>query len=294
MKQTDVINLINEYDLEEMDFLLGSLLYLEKKKAEQYQFEINELPKGCLHIVTGNGKAYFQQIVKNETHGITHDVDLIYELARKRYLQLRVKGQKEMIQNIAVLAGVSRRKRKTVLQQSVSQVEQLLDRYGRAGLEILRITCTPQQYRWVKQQYRKNTKNPEQLIYETYSGIKMRSKSERDIGNKLEVRGIPYRYEPEISLDLSWMEGVDWLVQGKYKTVYPDFVIMTADGNHIIWEHLGRVDLEDYRKHNMEKIAAYRQNGICDNDHLILTFEKDMKSLDNIDAIIAKRILPYM
>ena len=137
-------------------------------------------------------------------------------------------------------------------------------------------------------------KNPEQLIYETYSGIKMRSKSEQSIGNALEVRGIPYRYEPEINLDMSWMEGVDWLTNGRYKTVYPDFVIRTADGKFIIWEHLGRVDLEEYRKHNMEKIAAYRQNGICDDDHLILTFEKDMERLETIQLIIAKRILPYV
>lgn len=132
------------------------------------------------------------------------------------------------------------------------------------------------------------------MIFETFSGIKVRSKSEQVIGNALEVKGIPYRYEPEISMDLRWMEGVDWLVQGKYKTYYPDFVIMTADGSFIFWEHLGRVDLEEYRKHNMEKIAAYRQNGVCDDDHLILSFEKDMERPETVHTIIAKRILPYM
>ena len=291
MKQ---INVNHDSGSEKMESLLEVLLDFEKKKTDYYRSEINKYPEGCLHIISVKEKAYFQQTIKGKGKGITHDIDLIYKLARKRYLQIRVKEQDEMFKSISVLTGVSRRKRKQIQHPPVSSVEKLLDKYGRAGLEILRITCTPQQYRWVKQEYRKNTKNPEQLKYETYSGIKMRSKSERDIGNAFEIKGIPYRYEPEINLDMSWMEGVDWLMQGKYKSVYPDFVIPAADGSLIIWEHLGRVDQEEYRKHNMEKIAAYRQNGICDDDHLILSFEKDMERTETIERIILKRILPYM
>ena len=244
--------------------------------------------------MTNNGNNYYRQIGNETTKGISRDKDLVYKLARKRYLQLRVKEQENLMMQIGVLAGVSRKKTAQMIRESFSPTEKLLDRYGRAGLDILRITCTPELYKWAKATYRKNMKNSEQLIYETYSGIKVRSKSEQSIGNALEVRGIPYRYEPEISLDMSWMEGVDWLTNGRYKNVYPDFVIRTVDGKFIIWEHLGRVDLEEYRKHNMEKIAAYRQNGICDDDHLILTFEKDVEQLETIQLIIAKRILPYM
>ena len=284
----------NENAIKTMDSLLEILLQIEKKKMDTYKAEIRKLPEGCLNILSAEGKAYFQHVVKGKRKGITRDVDLVYKLARKRYLRLRVKEQEETFTNIGVLTGLSHRKRAAMLQKSISPVEKLLDKYGRAGLEILRITCTAEQYNWVKQQYRTNTKNPEQRTYETYSGIKTRSKSEQAIGNALEVRGIPYRYEPEISLDLGWMEGVDWLRQGKYKTFYPDFVIMTTGGQFIFWEHLGRVDLEEYRKHNMEKIAAYRQNGICDDDHLILSFEKDMERLETIDTIIVKRILPFM
>ena len=281
-------------DIERLDSLLEILLQLEKKKADSYRTEIKMYPEGCLHIIAVSGEAYFQQIVKGKGRGITHDIDLVYKLARKRYLQLRVKEQEQMILRIGVLTGISRRKRKLAKQQPFSPVEKLLDKYGRAGLEILRITCDPKQYRWVKQEYRKNTKNPEQLIYETYSGIKVRSKSEQTIGNELEIKGIPYRYEPEIKLAMGWMEGVEWLIQGNYKAVYPDFVIMTEDGTFIIWEHLGRIDLEEYRKHNMEKISAYRQNGVCDDEHLILSFEKDMEKTETIRRIIAKRVLPFM
>jgi len=281
-------------DIERMDSLLEMLLRQEKKKTNDYKSEISKYPKGCLHLISVDGKAYYQRIVEGKVNGITREIDLVYKLARKRYLQLRIKEQEESFKSISGLASASNRKKQSTLQRSFSPVEKLLDKYGRAGLEILRITCTPQQYRWVKQEYRKNTKNPEQLKYETYSGIKVRSKSEQTIGNELEVRGIPYRYEPEIRLAMGWMEGVDWLIQGNYKTVYPDFVVMAADGSIIIWEHLGRVDLEEYRKHNIEKISAYRQNGVCDDEHLILSFEKDMERTETIQRIIARRILPFM
>ena len=287
-----------ECDNLSIESLLEILMILEKKKIKAYKAELIKLPEGCLYIQTENGNSYYKQVIKRNRKGISNNTDLIYKLARKRYLQLRVKEQENLMKRIGSLAGVSRTKtgKKTaqMISGSFSPTEKLLDRYGRAGLDIMRITCTSKQYNWAKAEYWRNTKNPEKLIYATYSGIKMRSKSEQSIGNALEVKGIPYRYEPEITLDLSWMEGVDWLIQGRYKTYYPDFVIRTAEGNAIIWEHLGRVDLEEYRKHNMEKIAAYRQNGICDDDHLILTFEKDMERSETIQRIIAKRILPYM
>ena len=75
----------------------------------------------------------------------------------------------------------------------------------------------------------------------------MRSKSERRIGNELELHGIPYRYEPGIQFDVSWMEGVNGAAQGKYKNYFPDFLILTATGEYIVWEHLGRADLAGYR-----------------------------------------------
>ncbi len=277
-----------------MGSMLEFLLLLEKKKINSMKAEIDGSPEGCLSIITENNRAYFRQVIKGKRTGITRDLELVYKLARKRYLQLRLKEQEKQVERVGVLTGCSRKKAAQKMRRSFSKIEQLLDKYGRAGLDILKITCTQKQYQWMKREYRKNTKNPEQLVFETYSGTKVRSKSERDIGNALEVRGIPYRYEPEVSLDLSWMEGVDWLAQGRYKTYYPDFVILTADGSLIFWEHLGRVDQEGYRKHNMEKIAAYRQNGICDDDHLILSFEKDMERPETIVSIITKRILPYV
>ena len=51
--------------------------------------------------------------------------------------------------------------------------------------------------------------------------------------------------------------------------------------------------MQDYRIHNMEKIAAYRQSGHFPEHSLILTFEADLVSRAKLTRIIETRILPY-
>lgn len=291
---------------------LALLLKMEKKKAEQREKEVVSFPDGRLHIRKQGGKVYFQRDLNGVRTGITRNQELVYQLARKRYVQLLQKERAEMMarcfvslhssgakirpEELARSMAAARRTRRTGAKKE-SPLEKLLDFYGKAGLEILRITCSKQQYAWMKANYRRNESYAEQRTFETYSGIKVRSKSEQAIGNMLEVRGIPYRYEAEISLEVSWMDGVRGGTFGgggrQYKKYYPDFMILTATGEILIWEHLGMIHEESYRAHNMEKIAAYRQTGLCDDAHLILTYECDMVKPETLEIIFLQRVLPY-
>lgn len=112
------------------------------------------------------------------------------------------------------------------------------------------MTCSEEQYRWTQANYRQNTLHEDEKIYRTYSGIMVRSKSEQTIGNELELSGVPYRYEMVIQLDVSWMDDAEGLAMGPYKTYSPDFIILTAAGKYIVWEHLGRLDQHRYRLKN--------------------------------------------
>lgn len=278
--------------------LLSFLVSLEQRRRKAWEEELINLPKGSLCIAPRGEKIYFQHTLGGSRRGITHDLDLVYKLARKRYLQVRSREHRIEMQLLGRRIAGNRAAMRTAKQKlgKSGRLERLLERYGKAGLDILRITCTEAQYRWAKAKYRSNPMHPENKIYETYSGIKVRSKSEQSIGNALELRGIPYRYEMELDITVDWMEDVKGAASGKYKKYYPDFIILTATGNYIIWEHLGRVDLEAYRTHNMEKIAAYRQDRHlhCEEDHLILTFERDMERTETVEEIIARRVLPYV
>lgn len=65
-------------------------------------------------------------------------------------------------------------------------------------------------------------------------------------------------------------------------------------GEKIVWEHLGRLDLLDYRMRNAEKFAAARQGGYVSEEMLIMTVERDLEDGNFIRDIIVRRILPYM
>lgn len=87
------------------------------------------------------------------------------------------------------------------------------------------------------------------LIYRTERGELVQSKSEWIIADKLTAAKVPYFYEQPLMLD-----GVERR---------PDFTI--RDDNRGItwyWEHLGRMDLEEYRERWARKLKGYENAGI--------------------------------
>ena len=82
-------------------------------------------------------------------------------------------------------------------------------------------------------------------IHRTLTEIMVRSKSEVIIANMLAERDIPFRYE----IPLFAPDGTFYL---------PDFTV-TARGEQWYWEHLGRMDLEEYRNHWETKRTWYNR-----------------------------------
>ena len=269
--------------------MLDYLLCVELKKRQIWEEEVKRLHRGSLFCYSRNDGVFYYHCFDGRKVGITRDLDMLYALARKKYLKTVISDQRQNIKRICSIMKTGK-----YTNGPMSKTDKLLHYYGELGLDILRITCNKKQYQWAKGSFLKNQRNPEQLVFETYSGVKVRSKSEKEIGNSLEVNGIPYRYEQGIELDVSWMKGVSGGAMGLYKTYYPDFTTLTFTGEYIIWEHLGRVDLPDYRVHNMEKIAAYRQSGLFFDHSLILPYEHDLRSHSTLKRIIETRILPYV
>ena len=274
--------------------ILDRIIEQEREMLKDINAEMKILPEGTLSLWHKGGdesKTYFSMRRKGKNSGITRNTELIYLLARKKYLSLVKKDLEDDFAVNREMAKAFLNKKKRRENNRGRKVRELLLEYAKEGLDIARITMTKEQYQWMHSPFDSNEMNPEELIYETYSGVLMRSKSEQSIGNRLELYGIPYRYEQAVTLDVSWMDDENGEALYSPKTYYPDFIIMTANGEFVVWEHLGRVDLYKYRIHNMEKICAYRQGGEIDSRHLILTFESDLRRLGNIDEIITKQIL---
>ena len=116
-----------------------------------------------------------------------------------------------------------------------------------------------------------------QKVYLSERKERMRSKSETLIANTLLKHGVPYRYECPLSLN-GW-------------TVLPDFTILNkSKRKEIYWEHMGCMDMENYRERNIGKIMEYEKNGYFPGDKLILTFETEKQPLNMelIEELIEK------
>ena len=95
--------------------------------------------------------------------------------------------------------------------------------------------------------------------HRTAFGDYVRSKSEVIIANALYGFGIPNHYEEELFFPDS------------DRLFYPDFKIWLPKGRFLYWEHWGLLNKEIYRRDNIEKLAAYQENGLIIGDNLIIT-----------------------
>ena len=108
----------------------------------------------------------------------------------------------------------------------------------------------------------------EERKHSTLSEYYVRTKSEVIIANMLENNNIPFIYEEPLYAE----DGTMYL---------PDFTVI-FQGKKYYWEHVGRLDLPDYKAHWEEKEKWYKKNF---PDQLIITYESANLSKD-ADKII--------
>ena len=99
---------------------------------------------------------------------------------------------------------------------------------------------------------------PEGLVHKTSRGENVRSKSELIIADTLFHEQLEYAYEQPL---IGW-DG---------NTKYPDFTIYRYDGDIILWEHLGMLQLNDYKTKWEYKYQWYRQSGFIPGTNLFVS-----------------------
>lgn len=109
----------------------------------------------------------------------------------------------------------------------------------------------------------------EHLIHRTEKGHLVRSKSELVIANMLFQLGIPYDYE-------RICDGT--AAPGRLR---PDFSFVTADGDLIVWEHLGMLSRPDYKRGWDWKREWYARNGFVEGRTLFTSTEDAQNGLDS-------------
>lgn len=121
----------------------------------------------------------------------------------------------------------------------------------------------------------------EYLVHRTTRGELVRSKSELVIANHLHKLGLRYEYERPL-------DGT--VVPGRLR---PDFSFIDDAGDIIVWEHLGMLDRDDYRKGWEWKREWYRANGFVEGETLLTTSEGpglDMVPISEVAGKVARAL----
>lgn len=253
-------------------FLLEDLEIILRKKEQVLQElngQLRGMRGGSLHVKHKNGRLYYCEYVDGRERGISKDEDKIYRLARKEYLQKAIRRISE--ECVILKTMIQKAQKHSSGKKEAEFLHKMIE------LDCRKVCWSEEKCNWATTDYPKNNLYPENLKYATKSGRKMRSKSERTIGNKLEDRGIVYWYDSVLDFD----GGI----------CSPDFWIRKDSGLFVIWEHLGLLGDPAYDKQNERKIEIYHGMGFREHTNLILTTEEDIENPGVLDGIIERFLL---
>ena len=229
--------------------------------AEKMQ---KDLPEGKLRINRNHGTMQYYLITdKNDTCGKyikKKNNELIRRLAQRDYadkLQKMATVERSEISKMIGLLESFKHSGNTTAEMLFSS----MNKERQKLIDPILISDDEYATLWEKAEYPTNKYNIEEKVYITKKGDKVRSKSEVMLADMYYDLGIPYRYEAEIEL-----------YNGK--RVYPDFTLLSVkERKEIYHEHMGLLDDDEYRFHNLRKIEEYRKSGIFIGKNLLITYE---------------------
>lgn len=119
---------------------------------------------------------------------------------------------------------------------------------------------------WMANPYEISLYRTEERRHTTSRGLKVRSKTEVLIAEKLYEFKLPFHYEEVLHIG--------------EKTVVPDFTVRVRGGKRFYWEHCGLMNNEDYKWRHKKKLELYEAAGIVPWKNLIVTYDNDEGSIN--------------
>ena len=270
------------------DFLEKMLSDL-KKQMEFDNKLLTESPEGKLYSIRRDGKPTYFQVIscggKRKRISINKKKDQIAALARKEYL---LEEKKLLEQNIRViqrcLEGFSDMTAEQIFSRMPERTRELAKKWGMAEIE----KSEQESRKWEAEAYEQSAFRLEEKIHMTSRGLRVRSKSELLIAEKLYEFEIPFRYEQVLKIG--------------ERILIPDFTIkkteelpwqQEAEESFIYWEHCGLTGNMEYMRRHKEKIEIYEKAGIVPWKNLIVTYDDDRGNLNAaiIESEIKNRLL---
>lgn len=203
-----------------------------------------------------------EKLIRKHAKGKTY----FYILKGKKLCSLRKDAK--LINKLLLKESLDREL--AAIEQNLPILQQMIKRYR--PLNVLDAG-------WDSIEAQQNTFHDEHRVH-VFQGVNYRSKSEMLIAMALTSYGIEFKYESKM------------YVNGRY--IYPDFIIKRPkDGKIFIWEHFGKMQEDEYRYKNLNRIEEYHQTGFYLWDNLIASFDlgKNAIDMDYIDKIIKLYLL---
>ena len=290
--------------------MVARLYEQEQRRLNSEKEEYRSLKSmGSLVIRQKRGNIFFSEKRGRQETGITHDSKRVLLLARKRVLRKSIaqreqvcRACKEFLRQIRAIEGPAYSIPATIsatisapipapipaaipelasatilsaIPETAPSAIRAGDPTARESLKLAEFSAEIRN--WLKTGVPTNPYAPEELKYLSRAGIKLRSKSEMIIADKLTECGIAFKYEA--------------LFTSRNFTAYPDFTIRRWDGQLVLWEHFGLMNDEAYAEKALRKIRTYQSLGFSLHKNFIVTFEKDVEDRKLLERIIENYLL---
>ena len=280
-----------------MDYYRSELL----KVFHQYESikqkidkELKTMPEGRLLVNQNKGVMLFQNaILQNGKYirkGITRNKELVHKLARKEFLssewavvEKNSKYLKHALDHTKdidpedIIASMRKAYQLLPPEYFFDETKFIID-HKLEGEEKLRMQ---RHVDWGNTPYRENNAYPEEKNKITSFGLKVRSKSEQLIAEKLHDMGVPFRY--------------DAVYNFAGQEISPDFTFQDKNMRLFFWEHAGQMDIPKYERRHNRKMTIYRSVNIVPWDNLIVTYEyENVINMGVVKAIIENVVIPRL
>ena len=243
---------------------MNKILIINESKIKKELLEIiAELPQLLNGKLYKRRTAFFYRVGAKEI-GISRQPDLIRQLCRRAYLELRQRQLENNLQN-SITTYDNQTPRQLIADLPNAYQSQPIEYFYHASVE--KFLANPPRF---------NTFNPTDAKYH-YLGVNYRSLSEREIAQKLTENGLLFYYDSYFT--------------AYHTALSPDFYIKNPfNGQVYLWEFFGAFHLPKYGERMNDKMADYAKIGFQENDNLITTFNYHLRDTEMIQNLIDRII----
>ena len=241
---------------------INSRCELLTKTLKALENKIKLLPEGTIKIKKTKYNNYFLLCIgeKEVKYLNTGDNELIKQLIQKSYLKdSSLVTRKEL----SILNKVSKAYPSVTIEDMYDSLSDERKDYATP------IIPGDDEYaqKWMAVPYKRKPFKKDAPEFYTLKHERVRSKSEVIIADRLNAKGIPYKYECPLKIG--------------NETIHPDFSILKMSIKKVVYyEHCGKMDDPEYTKDMSERSHLYTSAKIFQGDRLFYTFETSDDPLD--------------